>query len=124
MASGFHRASRPFHQCPADRQHLLLGDQVFLDCEGWEDLVTFGDEADAFLGDPERGRPVMLWPSLLRRRGPGAGHNILGQTYKPVQLSASSFAFDTLFPPGTFVPPHFHPDQDEFIRVLEGEFDL
>src|ERR1700749_2951299 len=50
--------------------------------------------------------------------------NILGQTYKPVQLSASSFAFDTLFPPGTFVPPHFHPDQDEFIRVLEGDFDL
>jgi mannose-6-phosphate isomerase-like protein (cupin superfamily) len=50
--------------------------------------------------------------------------NILGQTYKPVQLSASSFAFDTLFPPGTFVPPHFHPAQDEFIRVLEGDFDL
>jgi quercetin dioxygenase-like cupin family protein len=50
--------------------------------------------------------------------------NILGQTYKPVQLSAASFAFDTLFPPGTFVPPHFHPDQDEFIRLLEGEFDL
>jgi quercetin dioxygenase-like cupin family protein len=50
--------------------------------------------------------------------------NILGQTYKPVQLSESSFAFDTLFPPGTFVPPHFHPDQDEFIRILEGDFDL
>jgi mannose-6-phosphate isomerase-like protein (cupin superfamily) len=50
--------------------------------------------------------------------------NILGQTYKPVQLSESSFAFDTLFPPGTFVPPHFHPDQDEFIRVLEGDFEL
>jgi quercetin dioxygenase-like cupin family protein len=50
--------------------------------------------------------------------------DILGQTYKPVQLSAASFAFDTLFPPGTFVPPHFHPDQDEFIRVLEGDFDL
>ena len=50
--------------------------------------------------------------------------DILGQTYKPVQLSAGSFAFDTLFPPGTFVPPHFHPDQDEFVRVLEGEFDL
>jgi quercetin dioxygenase-like cupin family protein len=50
--------------------------------------------------------------------------DILGQTYKPVQLSETSFAFDTLFPPGTFVPPHFHPDQDEFIRVLEGDFDL
>ena len=50
--------------------------------------------------------------------------DILGQTYKPVQLSEASFAFDTLFPPGTFVPPHFHPDQDEFIRVLHGHFDL
>lgn len=54
----------------------------------------------------------------------GVTWDILGQTYKPVQLSAASFAFDTLFPPGTFVPPHFHPDQDEFIRVLEGQFDL
>lgn len=50
--------------------------------------------------------------------------DILGQTYKPVQLSEASFAFDTLFPPGTFVPPHFHPDQDEFIRVLDGDFEL
>ena len=50
--------------------------------------------------------------------------DILGQTYKPVQLSEASFAFDTLFPPGTFVPPHFHPDQDEFIRVLQGDFNL
>ncbi len=50
--------------------------------------------------------------------------DVMGQTYKPVQLSEASFAFDTLFPPGTFVPPHTHPDQDEFIRVLEGRFDL
>ena len=54
----------------------------------------------------------------------GVVWDILGQTYKPVQLSQSSFAFDTLFPPGTFVPPHIHPDQDEFIRVLEGQFEL
>jgi quercetin dioxygenase-like cupin family protein len=50
--------------------------------------------------------------------------NILGQTYRPLQHCESSFAFDTLFPPGTFVPPHIHPTQDEFIRVLEGRFDL
>lgn len=50
--------------------------------------------------------------------------NILGQTYKPLQLSEASFAFDTLFPPGTFVPPHIHPTQDEFIRVIEGNFEL
>ncbi len=50
--------------------------------------------------------------------------DILGQTYRPKQLSQTSFAFDTLFPPGTFVPPHYHPDQDEFIRVTEGTFSL
>ena len=54
----------------------------------------------------------------------GVVWNILGQTYKPKQLSESSFAFDTLFPDGTFVPPHIHATQDEFIRVLEGRFDL
>ena len=54
----------------------------------------------------------------------GVSWNILGQTYKPVQHSMASFAFDTLFPPGTFVPPHVHPAQDEYIRVLEGKFDL
>ena len=50
--------------------------------------------------------------------------NILGQTYKPVALSDSSFAFHTLFPVGTFVPPHIHPTQDEFIHVLSGQFEL
>ena len=54
----------------------------------------------------------------------GVVWDILGQTYRPVQLSSASFAFDTLFPPGTFVPPHIHPDQDEFIRVLDGAFDI
>ena len=49
---------------------------------------------------------------------------ILGQTYKPVQFSQSCFTFDTHFPAGTFVPPHIHPDQDEYIRVLEGQFDI
>ncbi|MFC7540215.1 cupin domain-containing protein [Siccirubricoccus deserti] len=54
----------------------------------------------------------------------GVVWNILGQTYRPVQHSEASFAFDTLFPPGTFVPPHVHPTQDEYIRVLEGRFEL
>jgi quercetin dioxygenase-like cupin family protein len=50
--------------------------------------------------------------------------DILGQTYKPVARTEATFAFDSLFPHGAFVPPHFHPDQDEFIRVLEGRLDL
>ena len=46
--------------------------------------------------------------------------NILGQTYVPKQLTEASFAWHATFPPGTFVPPHIHPTQDEFIYMLEG----
>ena len=50
--------------------------------------------------------------------------HILGQTYTPLSLTESSFSWHALLPPGTFVPPHVHPTQDEFIFVLEGKFDL
>jgi quercetin dioxygenase-like cupin family protein len=50
--------------------------------------------------------------------------NILGQTYVPLQISESSFAWHATFPPGTFVPPHVHPTQDEFIYLLGGRLDL
>jgi quercetin dioxygenase-like cupin family protein len=50
--------------------------------------------------------------------------NILGQTYVPKQHSDNSLAWHATFPPGTFVPPHIHPSQDEFIYILEGRFDL
>lgn len=63
----------------------------------------------------------------ITRAGEGLGGvvwNILGQTYKPLQHSETSFAFDTFFPPGAFVPPHIHPTQDEYIRILEGRFEL
>lgn len=66
-------------------------------------------------------------PASVMRAGDSDGGvvwNILGQTYRPLQWTPSSFAFDTLFPPGTFVPPHIHRGQDEFIRVLDGTFEL
>ncbi|MGL4495394.1 MAG: cupin domain-containing protein [Beijerinckiaceae bacterium] len=50
--------------------------------------------------------------------------NILGQIYVPKQVSVDSFSWHATFPPGTFVPPHIHPTQDEFIYMLEGEFEL
>lgn len=50
--------------------------------------------------------------------------NILGQTYVPKQMNAESFSWHATFPPGTFVPPHIHPTQDEYIYVLEGRFEL
>jgi len=54
----------------------------------------------------------------------GISWNLLGQTYVPKSLSESSFSWHATFPPGTFVPPHIHPTQDEFIYMLEGRFDL
>ena len=49
---------------------------------------------------------------------------VLGHTYFLKADCASTFCFETLDPPGSFVPPHVHPTQDEFIYVLEGLFDL
>src|SRR5499427_4132110 len=49
--------------------------------------------------------------------------NILGQTYVPKQVSEDSFSWHATLPPGTFVPPHIHPTQDEFIYMFEGRLD-
>ena len=54
----------------------------------------------------------------------GIAWDILGQTYVPKQLCENSFSWHATFPAGTFVPPHIHPTQDEFIYVLGGRFDL
>lgn len=54
----------------------------------------------------------------------GIRWNILGQIYVPKQHSANSMSWHATFPVGTFVPPHIHPTQDEFIYMLEGRMDL
>jgi mannose-6-phosphate isomerase-like protein (cupin superfamily) len=50
--------------------------------------------------------------------------SILGHTYWLKAECDGCFIFETLDPPGIFVPPHIHPTQDEFIYMLEGTFDL
>jgi len=50
--------------------------------------------------------------------------SILGHTYWLKAECDGCFIFETLDPPRTFVPPHIHPTQDEFIYMLEGTFDL
>ena len=50
--------------------------------------------------------------------------HILGQIYRPKQLTDRSFAWHATFPPETFVPPHIHPNQDEYVYILEGELTL
>jgi quercetin dioxygenase-like cupin family protein len=50
--------------------------------------------------------------------------NVLGHTYTMKARDESCFCFETFDPPGTFVPLHIHPKQEEFIYMLEGTFDL
>ncbi len=54
----------------------------------------------------------------------GIRWNILGQTYIPKQHCGSSLSWHATFPVGTFVPPHIHPTQDEFIYMFQGRLDL
>ena len=50
--------------------------------------------------------------------------NVLGHTYLSKVESASSFAWLSLDPAGTGVPPHVHPTQDEHIYIMEGVYTL
>jgi quercetin dioxygenase-like cupin family protein len=63
----------------------------------------------------------------ITRAGEGEGAvvwRVLGHTYTMKAWGESCFCFETYDPPGTFVPLHIHPKQDEFIYMLEGTFDL
>jgi quercetin dioxygenase-like cupin family protein len=54
----------------------------------------------------------------------GISWSILGQTYVPKSVTEHSFSWHATFPPETFVPPHIHPDQDEYLYMLEGKLDF
>lgn len=69
----------------------------------------------------------MTMTAGITRMSEGMGQiswNILGQTYIPKQLSESSFSWHATLHPGSFVPPHIHPTQDEFLYILDGTFDF
>ena len=50
--------------------------------------------------------------------------NVLGHTYLAKVESSSSFAWLSLDPTGTGVPPHVHLSQDEHIFIMEGVYTL
>jgi quercetin dioxygenase-like cupin family protein len=54
----------------------------------------------------------------------GVVWHLLGQTYTLKQHSADSMAWHAVFPDGTFVPPHVHHGQDEFLHVLTGRYEV
>jgi len=54
----------------------------------------------------------------------GIHWNILGQVYTPKSITERCFSWHAMLPIESFVPPHIHPTQDEYIQVLTGELDL
>ncbi|WP_420333271.1 cupin domain-containing protein [Roseibium sp.] len=50
--------------------------------------------------------------------------NVVGQTYTPKIHSTNAFIWHAVVPAESFVPPHVHPTQDEWIVMLEGELEV
>jgi uncharacterized cupin superfamily protein len=54
----------------------------------------------------------------------GEEWHVLGHTYWPRSWSGGCFIFETYDPPGTGIPAHVHPAQDEFVSVIEGDVEV
>ncbi|MEL6425159.1 MAG: cupin domain-containing protein [Pseudomonadota bacterium] len=50
--------------------------------------------------------------------------NVVGQIYTPKLHSPNAFIWHAQIPAETFVPPHIHPTQDEWIYVLSGALEI
>jgi quercetin dioxygenase-like cupin family protein len=53
-----------------------------------------------------------------------ASWNVVGHTYTPKLLSDNAFVWHAVIPDGTFVPPHIHTTQDEWITVIDGDLEI
>ncbi|UYV38220.1 cupin domain-containing protein [Rhodobacteraceae bacterium D3-12] len=54
----------------------------------------------------------------------GTSWNVVGHTYKPKLHSDNAMIWHAEIPAETFVPPHIHPTQDEWIVMLEGNLEV
>lgn len=65
-------------------------------------------------------------PAIVRKTqgADGVHWNILGQVYSPKQVTEECFSWHAVFPIETFVPPHIHPTQDEYVLLLDGTLDI
>jgi len=50
--------------------------------------------------------------------------NVMGQIYIPKKLDDERFWWEGIIPEETFIPPHSHSTQDEFLYLVEGELDM
>ena len=65
-------------------------------------------------------------PGLTKADAGLNGHawNVVGHTYVPKLWNEDAFIWHATLPDGTFVPPHIHPTQDEWIYMLDGELEV
>lgn len=54
----------------------------------------------------------------------GLAWNVVGHTYTPKLHSENAMIWHAIIPDGTFVPPHIHPKQDEWITMLSGHLEV
>ena len=54
----------------------------------------------------------------------GKAWNVVGHTYTPKLHSDNAFIWHADIPADTFVPPHIHPTQDEWIIMLTGNLEI
>jgi branched-chain amino acid transport system ATP-binding protein len=112
------RGTAPIAAWPLKERHLHVGTSGIEQQKG---------RPDAMMMPTTITKAGIRMPPGITKAGEGFDHvawNILGQTYIPKQVSEASFSWHATFPPETFVPPHIHPTQDEFIYMLEGQFEL
>ena len=70
-------------------------------------------------------KPNLSPEVLVKGQGIDGIHwNILGQVYTPKSITERCFSWHAMLPIESFVPPHVHLNQDEYIQVLTGELDL
>lgn len=50
--------------------------------------------------------------------------NVMGQIYIPKQVDETSLWWEAIMPEESFIPPHSHSTQDEFLYLTKGELDL
>lgn len=54
----------------------------------------------------------------------GIHWNILGQVYSPTHISDIAFSWKAIFPIETFVSPHIHTTQDEYVFIKSGSLNF
>ena len=61
---------------------------------------------------------------LTREGLDGVAWNVLGQVYLPKEITPERFTWFAVFAEETFVPPHTHAQQDEYLMPLDGEIEV